>query len=116
MNLFKKSNKSFSFKNIVPMCARLWEKSYKFIFVLFFAALVGLGAYIWYQSIYSGEWNADKKQQYLDSQEKSVTLKMGDFNKALNDIDQREKAFHADYTPIKDVFVPYPGAPTQSNQ
>lgn len=113
MELFKKSDKKIDIRDLAAKCIWLWEKSFRVVFAVFFIALVGLGAYIWYESIYSGEWSADKKQQYLDSQEKSVTLKQQEFNKALNDIAQRQTAFKADYVPIKDIFVPYPGAPTQ---
>jgi len=116
MELFKKNTSHIDIKDIVPKCIWLWNKIYKGMFVLFFTALIGLGAYIWYESIYSGQWSADKKQQYLDSQEKSVTLKQQEFTKALNDITQRQTAFNAPYVPIKDIFVPYAGAPTGSGQ
>jgi hypothetical protein len=113
MNLFKKSDKKINVRSILPKFILMWSRIHKFVFAIFFAVLVGLGAYIWYQSIYSGQWSADKKQQYLDSQEKSVTLKEREFNKTLDDIEQRKRAFDADYQPIKDIFIPYPGAPTQ---
>lgn len=117
MNLFSKNEKKVKLnpKDILPKLVWFWSKISKAVLVLFFAALVALGAYIWYQSLYSGQWSADKKQQYLDSQEKSVTLKTREFNKALEDIDQRKQAFEAEQQPAKDIFIPYPGAPTGSN-
>ena len=116
MKLFKNSNKNIDARELVAKGIWLWDKSFRVVFAVFFIALVGLGAYVWYESIYSGEWSADKKQQYLDSQEKSVTLKQQEFTKALNDITQRQTAFNAPYVPIKDIFVPYAGAPTGSGQ
>jgi len=116
MRLFKKSEKKFNFRDIVQKCAWIWDKGHKIVLVIFFIALVGLGSYVWYQSIYSGQWSADKKQQYLNSQEKGVSLKEWEFNKTLDDIKQRKQAFDSDYTPIKDIFIPYPGAPVDTQK
>ena len=103
----EKKKGSAGFKAIVTKFPVIWERYHKFLLVIIFLGLVSFGAYIWYDSFYSGAWSEDKKQQYLNSQEKSVTLKEKEFKRVLDNIDQRRKEYQGDYQQIKDVFQTY---------
>lgn len=103
----EKKKGSIDFKAVAAKFPAIWEKYHKFLLVLIFLGLVSFGAYIWYDSFYSGAWSEDRKQQYLNSQEKSVTLKEKEFKKVLDSIDRRKKEYHKEYQPIKDVFQSY---------
>lgn len=109
MKLLKIDKNKLNFKTVGNSLALFWNKTYVFFVSLFFVILVGYGVFIWYESLYGGIWSFDKKQQYLNSQEKSVSFKEKEFNKALEDIAQRKTYFEKEYQPIRDVFIPYEG-------
>jgi hypothetical protein len=103
----EKKKGSADFKAIANKFPVIWEKYHKFLLVIIFLGLVSFGGYIWYDSFYSGAWSEDKKQQYLNSQEKSVTLKEKEFKRVLDNIDQRKQEYQGEYQQVKDVFQTY---------
>jgi hypothetical protein len=103
----EKKKSGADFKAIANKFPAIWEKYHKFLLVIIFLGLVSFGGYIWYDSFYSGAWSEDKKQQYLNSQEKSVTLKEKEFKRVLDNIDQRKQDYQGEYQPVKDVFQTY---------
>lgn len=113
MELFKRGKNKTAPKITIGSLVKFWNKSYAIFFVILFVALAGYGAFIWYDSLYAGTWSADKKQQYLNSQEKSISLKEREFNSALEEIGRRKAEYEKEYQPIKDIFVPYEGANVQ---
>lgn len=77
---------------------------------LFFIVLLGfiaIGGYIWWKNVYSGEWNNEKKQEYMNMQKKKIMLNEKDLNNVINDISLREEEFLREYQPVKDIFKSY---------
>lgn len=84
-----------------------WQKIYKLVFLVFLVSMIALGGYIWRKSLSGGEWSAEKKQEYLDAQNKGVVFKENDFKKALSDVELRKRNDSDEKKPVKNVFKPY---------
>ncbi|HOW60484.1 MAG TPA: hypothetical protein P5548_01880 [Candidatus Moranbacteria bacterium] len=77
---------------------------------IFFVVLLGfiaIGSYIWWKNIYSGEWSSEKKQEYMNIQNKKIMLNEKDLNNVIDDISLREDEFLREYQPVKDIFKAY---------
>jgi hypothetical protein len=84
-----------------------WQKKYKlFLFASLFISIL-LGAYVWRNTIYGSEWSDEKKQEYLGAQNKSITLRDGDFKKALDDFELRKNENDFNKINLKDIFAAY---------
>lgn len=94
-------------KQVVNLVSRIWQKTHILLFFVVLIIFIVIGGYVWKQSIYSGEWSNEKKQEYLNTQNKEVIFKEEDFQKVLNDISSRQDEISKTYQPIKDVFNPY---------
>lgn len=92
---------------LIPMIGIFWQKIYKIVFFIFLIGMVVLGGYIWQKSLSGGEWSAEKKQEYLDAQNKSVVFKESDFKKALSDVETRRQENTDSQQPAKDIFKAY---------
>jgi hypothetical protein len=102
---FKKIN--ISSTQLVPALGFFWQKIHRFIFFVVLICLIGLGWYIWQKSLTGGEWSSERKQEYLDAQNKSVVFKEEAFRKALADIERRKENNAVDKKEIKDIFKSY---------
>lgn len=102
-----KNMATIEMKQIVKVASRIWQKTHTLLFFVILIIFIVIGGYIWKQSLYSGEWSNEKKQEYLNTQNKEVIFNGEDFQKVLNDISSREEEYSKTYQPIKDVFKPY---------
>ncbi|EKD46434.1 MAG: hypothetical protein ACD_67C00237G0001 [uncultured bacterium] len=104
----------FDFKNLteskkltLATVGNLWQKSYKAILVILLVVAIASGAYIWRKSLSGGQWSEEKKQEYLNAQNKGVIFKEGDFKKATEDVEMRKKKADGEQESIKDIFKAY---------
>jgi anionic cell wall polymer biosynthesis LytR-Cps2A-Psr (LCP) family protein len=109
MSIFKFKIKKITFSKIFATLSFVWMKSYKIIIGVYLLLTVFLGAYIWYENLYQGQWSQDKKQKFFDSQEKSVTLKEKDFTNILSEIEKRRGEYEKQPQEARDIFIPYAG-------
>lgn len=98
---------NFSKMQLIPALGFFWQKTHKFIFAIFLIGLIVLGWYIWSNSLSGGEWSSERKQEYLDAQNKSVVFKEDAFRNALADIEMRKQNKAVGKKEIKDIFKAY---------
>ena len=67
-----KSVTTIDIKNFVKAVSRIWKKIHISLFFAVLIIFIVTGGYIWKQNVYSGEWSAEKKQEYLNTQNKEV--------------------------------------------
>jgi len=94
-------------KHIAEVASRVWQKMHMPLFFIVLIAAIIIGGYIWEQSIYSGGWSKEKKQEYLDTKNKEVIFQEKDFQKVFDDITLRKEKSAKAYQPVKDIFKPY---------
>ena len=87
--------------------AKIWKKIHTLLFFIFLIGSCAIGMKIWQQSLYGAGWSDQKKQAYLDAQNKGVTFKEDDFNKTIAEAQDRKDASNAPYQSVKDIFAPY---------
>ncbi len=101
------TNKITSKAQFIAATGSFWQKIYKLVFFIFLFCMIALGGYIWQISLSGGTWSAEKKQEYLDSQNKDVVLKENDFKKALTDVEMRKTNNIENQEILKDIFKSY---------
>ncbi|HBI34281.1 MAG TPA: hypothetical protein DEA43_02015 [Candidatus Moranbacteria bacterium] len=84
-----------------------WQKIYKTVFFVFLTIVILLSVYVWQRSLSGGQWSAEKKQEFLDAQNKGVVFKESVFNKALSDVEMRKQENVSESKGIKDIFKDY---------
>lgn len=94
-------------KSILALISRIWQKTHIILFFLVLIVAIAIGGYVWKQNVYSGEWNDEKKQEYINTQNQGVVFKEDNFNKVLDDISLRKEENLKEYIPVKDIFKPY---------
>ena len=106
---FKLDNKKTitSKTQLITVAGHFWQKIYKIIFFILLLCMIALGAYFWQKNLLGEAWSAEKKQEYLDSQNKDVIFKENDFKKALIDIEMRKNGDTDNQEIIKDIFKSY---------
>ena len=102
-----KFDSKIGIKHIAEIVSRIWQKTHMLLFFFVLLASIAIGGYIWKQNVYSGEWSNEKKQEYLNTQNKEVIFKENDFNKVVSDIRARKYENSKEYQQIKDIFKPY---------
>lgn len=103
LSKIKKLNKN----QIIKAASQMWQKIRSWIFFVFLLISIIVGGFIWQKSLYGAEWSFEKKQEYINSQDKSILFKEDDFKKASADIQNRKERSEKSYEPIKDIFKPY---------
>lgn len=107
---FKSNAKNKSASDIKTVGSLLLHFWLKIHIALFFALLLGFiafGWYTWKKNLYGGGWSEEKKQEYLNTQNKAVIFKEKDFRGAITNVQERKKSFEEKYEPMKDVFKAY---------
>lgn len=107
IKLFSGSTSSFNKEKIVSLIAHFWEKIHTWLFFFLLLVVIAFGGYIWQQNLYGEGWSMEKKQEYMNTQNKSVLFKEKDFQKVINDIQMRKEENAKEYQPIKDIFKAY---------
>ena len=95
---------NFNFKELGNKISLLWNKFYKLVLAIFFLIVSLWGAYLWYWYLYKFEWNSEKINQYINSNDQEVKFKEEDFKKIINEIERRKKAYDEDAKSVKDIL------------
>lgn len=102
-----KVNKKMDFESVVNFAGRLWRKSRTFLFFLFLAASIFGGGFIWQQSLSGSGWSQQRKQEFMDSQNKNVEFNQKPYQKIIEQIEIRSSVIAEEYRSVKDVFATY---------
>ena len=105
--LFSGNVSNFSKEKLVSLIAHAWQEIHTILFfILLFVAIV-LGGYIWQQNLYGKGWSVERKQEYINTQNKSVIFKENDFQKVIDNISLRKEENSKEYQIMKDIFKAY---------
>jgi hypothetical protein len=96
-------------KKTVEAVLNLWEKTHVFAFFIFLFAFIALGGYFWQQNLYGSGWSNEKKQEYLNSQDRGIVFRENDFQSAIDEMQMRKEENSSEIQPLKDIFQPYKG-------
>lgn len=102
-----KGNKKMDFESVVNFAGRLWKKSRTFLFFLFLAASILGGGFAWQQSLSGSGWSQQRKQEFMDSQNKNVEFNQQSYQKISEQIEERNNVIKGEYQPAKDIFATY---------
>ena len=107
LKLFSSNASNFNKEKIVSLIAHIWQKIHIMLFFILLSISIFFGGYVWQQNLYGSGWSAEKKQEYINTQNKNVIFKENDFQKILDDIQTRTNENTKEYQPIKDIFKTY---------
>lgn len=79
-------------------------RHYSVIFIIIMLLVFSACVYYFYQAVYGYQWPAEKKQQYMMLNGRLVKLKQEEFNKIIEEIENRSKAFEVNYEVEKNIF------------
>lgn len=101
-------NKTINSKTqLLPALGLFWQKIYKTVLFVLLGLAILLGAFFWQKSLSGGGWSAEKKQEYLNTQNKGVTFRENDFKKVLADIELRKQDATTNQMERRDIFKSY---------
>jgi len=107
LKLFSGNISNFSKEKIVSLIVGIWKKIHTILFFILLFAAIFSGGYIWQQNLYGEGWSIEKKQEYMNTQNKNVIFKENDFQKVLDNISLRKDENSKEYQSMKDIFKPY---------
>jgi hypothetical protein len=81
-----------------------WLRHQTFIFALLLIISVGLGGYIWFQSMYQSAWSDERKQEFLRTQDADIRLKGAEMEKVLSEMKRREGMMESPNDDIRNIF------------
>ena len=87
----------------------LWFRIARKFFVLLFFVVIGVGAFIWYEDVYRGEWTVDERRAYAESTFQETVFNEGSFRKSVEAAESRSASHAEDVVIENDFFVPLPG-------
>ena|SRR6185369_4188690 len=104
---FKSKKTAISKAQFAGAAGVFWQKIRKAVFFVFLIGMVALGGYVWQKNLSAGGWSDEKKQEYLNAQNKGVIFNEGAFNKAILDVESRRQKNVISRQQIKDIFKAY---------
>jgi hypothetical protein len=85
-----------------------WYRYFRIFFGILFLLILGVGSYIWYQSLYNYKWSEDEKKTYMEITVKETNLKYKELEKLLVSLKERERQ-HQEKSPItRNLFTGEP--------
>jgi len=84
-----------------------WQKIYKLILLAFLLGVIFLGGYIWEKSLSGSAWSEEKKQEYLDAQNKSVVFNEDAYKKVISDFEIRKNYNVTNREDMNNIFKSY---------
>lgn len=89
----------------LPNIGIFWQKIYKFILFILLMGVAVFGYFTWDKSLSGKGWSAEKRQEYLNSQNKRIVFKEKDFEKVIANIEARKQSIALeDKQEVKDIF------------
>ncbi len=68
-----------------------WKKIHKILFFGLLVAAIIFGGYVWNRSLHSSTWSTEKRQDFINAQEKGITFNEINYKKALDIIKKRSE-------------------------
>ncbi|NTV40811.1 MAG: hypothetical protein HGA61_00860 [Candidatus Moranbacteria bacterium] len=68
-----------------------WKKVHKILFFGLLGVAIFFGGYVWNRSLYYSTWSSEKKQDFINAQEKGTTFNEINYKKALDIIKKRNE-------------------------
>lgn len=87
--------------------AQAWKKSFKLIFFFCLMGVFIFGWQIWQKSLSGNSWSAEKKQEYLNSQNTEILFNQKNFEKVLENVEARKQASMEQAKEFRDIFKGY---------
>ncbi len=94
----------FNSAKIISKLGLFWKKVYIVLFFGLLLGTIGFSLYIWNQNIIVSTWNAERKQQFIKTQERGVVLNEDKYKKALEVVEKRKQDFSNSPEAGKDFF------------
>lgn len=101
------SSSKISGKDLLKSTAIAWKKSRKIIFLIIMLSFIFAGWNIWTKSISGSGWSQQRKQEFMDAQNKQVEFKEREFNKIKEEVESRQQKSAENLQELKDVFKNY---------
>lgn len=100
------SFKSFTFKQSfsVRKSMLFWYQSHRWFFIILFLAVLALGGWKWYQSLYRYTWTESQKQIFLKSYADETDFRVNRFDMVIQELDKRKERNAAMPTIEHDLF------------
>jgi type IV secretory pathway TrbD component len=102
-----KINGKFNREGIVAGLGIFWKKIYIVLFFGFLIGAIGFGLYIWNRNLVALTWSAERKQQFIKTQERGVALEEDTYKKALEVVEKRRQELANPPEAGKDFFKAY---------
>ncbi|MEK9151166.1 MAG: hypothetical protein AAB547_00875 [Patescibacteria group bacterium] len=100
LSFFKKIADRFSSKNMLFF----WYRRYKAMFFLLFLAVLAIGGWNWYYSLYRYRFSDEEKKQYVEQYFKETTFKEAKFREVVDRLMERAR-MHGETLELKrDIF------------
>jgi hypothetical protein len=109
MNLklnFKNAN-IFKSGNLAGKLTFFWQKIHIWIFFVLLVAVIAFAFFVWQSSLNGSGWDQQRKQEYLNSQDKNIVFKENEFKKVIADIEKRFNHSTESYEPLRNIFEAY---------
>lgn len=100
-------NKQFTAESLVASVISIWKKTHSILLAIFFVVFILLGWRIWQQSLSGLGWTQEKKEQFMDTQNKKVEFKEKQFNEIVVKNEERKSKNIEEYGPQEDIFSSY---------
>lgn len=81
-----------------------WARNYDVFAIILFLLVALLGAYLIYDKVYSSGWTQVQKKEYLKTKRNEVKFKEGEFDKVVENIQEKNDRFNQSLESSQDVF------------
>jgi len=98
------SLKNFSFEKLLTTAGLWWRRWSSLIFSVLFLAVIGLGVFTWYESLYLFHWSQGDEQAYRLSKNQQVKFQQEKFDAVLGALDDRAGKHRGAPGTFRDLF------------
>ncbi len=99
-----KINGKFNKERLLLALGIFWKKTHVMLFFFLLVGVIGFGCYIWNRNLITTTWSAERKQQFIKTQERGVALDEDKYKKALEVVEKRKQDFSNSPEAGKDFF------------
>ena len=99
-----KISTQFNSGKIVTKLGIFWKRIYMILFFILLIGVIIFSWYIWNQNLVALTWSAERKQQFIKTQERGVVLEEDTYKKALEVVEKRRQELANPPEAGKDFF------------
>ncbi|HLB50880.1 MAG TPA: hypothetical protein VJL38_01740 [Patescibacteria group bacterium] len=89
---------------LLANAGQLWVRFFKFFLLFLFLGAAAWGGVLWYDSIYDSGWSDERKEAYLQEQQKNVQFKEENFSAVIEATQARRAAAAQEVPFFRDLF------------